>query len=80
VAQLSAVTEQPSELADLQRRITARLQEKGPANIKTLASELNAPQPEVWLALQKLRESGSRLVESRPDGTWDLVGVYRKRE
>lgn len=67
-----------SELADLQRRITSRLQDKGPASIETLATELNVTQPKVWLALQKLREGGTRIVESRPDGTWDLVAVYRK--
>lgn len=72
------MVEHNPELADMQRRITSRLQDKGPANIDTLATELNAEQPKVWLALQKLREGGTRIVESRPDGTWDLVAVYRK--
>jgi hypothetical protein len=65
----SFVVEHNTELSDLQRRITARLQDKGPANIETLATELNAPQLKILLALQKLRQSGSRIIKFRPDGT-----------
>lgn len=75
-----SVDEATSELAELQRQIAIRLQDKGPANIETLATELNAPQPKVWLALQKLRESGNRIVEIGPDGTWHLVAVYRTKK
>lgn len=71
------VDQRASDFVDLQRKITTRLQDKGPANIETLATELNVPQPKVWFALQKLHESGTPLIESRPDGTWDLVGIYR---
>jgi hypothetical protein len=54
------------------------MQDKGAATIETLATDLNLAQPKVWLALEKLREGGTRIVESRPDGMWDLVAVYRK--
>ena len=58
-----------AESDDLEERISARLEEKGPATLQTLALELSASQWSVQSALEKMREGGSiRLVFG---GLWD---------
>jgi DeoR/GlpR family transcriptional regulator of sugar metabolism len=58
-----------SESDDLPQRITARLQEKGPATLQTLASELGASQWNVQSSLEKLQNEGT--VRLLFGGLWD---------
>ena len=58
-----------SESDDLPERIAARLQEKGPATLETLASELSASQWNVQSSLEKLQNEGS--VRLLFGGLWD---------
>jgi hypothetical protein len=58
-----------SESDDLPERITARLQEKGPATLDTLASELSASQWIVQSCLEELQKEGS--VRLLFGGLWD---------
>jgi DNA-binding Lrp family transcriptional regulator len=57
------------EYDDLQERITARLREKGPATMQTLASELGASQWKVQSSLERLQQEGS--VRLLFGGLWD---------
>ena len=58
-----------AESDDLKERISARLKEKGPATLETLALELSASQWSIQSALEKMQEEGSiRLVFG---GLWD---------
>jgi DeoR/GlpR family transcriptional regulator of sugar metabolism len=54
---------------DLQKRITTRLQAKGPATLQTLASELGASQWNVQSSLEELQKEGS--VRLLFGGLWD---------
>ena len=61
----------PWEIDSLKLRITVRLRKSGPATADRLASELNAPQGNVRLALEELRGK-EKSVKHLPFGLWDL--------
>jgi hypothetical protein len=66
------------EFEALKLRIIARLENRGAAKSQTLASELDAPQGNVQLALEQLRDAKERLVRRLPFGLWDVNSEEKK--
>lgn len=61
-------------------QIKARLEEKGPASVETLSSELDSPQINVTFALVMLSEGKEKAVKRVSADLWDLTWEYRRKK
>lgn len=61
-------------------QIKARLEEKGPASVETLSSELDSPLINVTFALVMLSEGKEKAVKRVSADLWDLTWEYRRKK
>ena len=76
---LGTITPMGLLLDDLERRIIARLQERGPTTVGSLALDLAEPFGTVLLALEKLRGGMDKRVKVLPGGLWGVTDEYKKQ-